>query len=85
MVDKIRCVISLTRGTNSNHPCPICLVPGYKMTELSEVSPLRDSTEMKNIYDKSQTLSADLAEALLKSYGLRDIKVSFKFLNNILY
>lgn len=85
MVDKIRCVISLTRGTNSNHPCPICLVPRDKMTQLSEVFPLRDSTEMKNIYDKSQTLSADLAEALLKSYGLRDIKVSFKFLNNILY
>lgn len=77
MVEKFRCVISLTRGTNSNHPCPICLVPGDKMTELSEVFPLRDSTEMKKIYDESQILSADLAEALLKSYGLRDIKVWF--------
>ena len=75
MVEKFRCVISLTRGTNSNHPCPICLVPGDRMTELSKVFPLRDSTEMKKIYDESQTLSADLAEALLKRYGLHDIKV----------
>jgi hypothetical protein len=45
------------------------------MTKLSEISPLWDSTEMKNIYKKSQTLSDDLAEALLKSHGLHDIKV----------
>jgi hypothetical protein len=30
---------------------------------------------MKNIYEKSQTLSADAAEALLKSLGLGNIKV----------
>ena len=69
--------MALIRGINSAHPCPICLVPGDKLDNLSARYPLRSTEDMKNIYNQAKELqNKGDAEQLLKSYGLRQVEVN---------
>lgn len=67
--------MALIRGTNSACPCPICLVHNDKLSDLSKLSELRTTKNMKDTYNKAQSLGAEAKETLLQSYGLRDIEV----------
>jgi Plavaka transposase len=71
-----RCTIALIRGINSKFPCPICLVPGDQLTNLTDKFTLRTTESMKNVYDEAQLLNATEREKLLKEYGLRNVKVT---------
>lgn len=75
-----RCMITLIRGLNSKFPCPVCLVPGDELTNLSTNFPLRTTSEMRQIYESSldPDLSAAQREEILKSYGLRGVEVKFE-------
>ncbi|KAJ3509094.1 hypothetical protein NLJ89_g5404 [Agrocybe chaxingu] len=68
-------IMALIRGLNSKAPCPICLVPDGQLTDLSIDFPLRTVEEMQNIFNDAQELNKGMAEELMKSYGLRNIKV----------
>lgn len=70
-----RCIMALIRGTNSNFPCPVCLVPGEGMCKGS-VGVLRTTKHMKRVYHEADKMdSAQLREDYLKGYGLRYIQV----------
>jgi hypothetical protein len=69
-------MISLIRGINSKFPCPVCLVPGDKLTDLSTDYPLRTTAEMENVYKSSVTMNAVGSEELLKNYGLCAVSVT---------
>jgi hypothetical protein len=67
--------MALTRGSSSNFPCPICLVPKEKMSK-GKVRTSRTTKSMKEVYKKAGKLKrAEDREALLKDCGLRGIKV----------
>lgn len=67
--------MALIRGVNSNFPCPVCLIPGDQLTDLSTNYTLRTTESMKKIYDDAQNLNATQRENLLKAHGLRDVSV----------
>ena len=71
-----RCMISLIRGLNSKFPCPVCLVPGDKLTDLSTDYPLRTTLDMEDIYKSAVAMNAADSEELLKNYGLRAVSVT---------
>jgi len=52
-----RCVITLIRGLNSKFPCPVCLVPGDQLVNLSTDFPLCTSSEMEKIYQSTKDLN----------------------------
>jgi len=68
--------MALIRGINSHFPCPVCLVPGEKLSDLSVTFPLRTTEAMKAVYEEANKApSAATKEAILKESGLRDVKV----------
>jgi hypothetical protein len=70
-----RCFMALVRGTGSDFPCPICLVPNTQMYDGS-THPLRTSDNMQKIYNEPAAIqSKTQQEKLLKKYSLRNVKV----------
>jgi hypothetical protein len=68
--------MALIRGINSLFPCPVCLVPGDKLSDLSVTFPLRTTEAMKAVYEEANNApNAAEKEAILKESGLRDVKV----------
>ena len=68
--------MALIRGINSHYPCPVCLVPADKLSDLSLSFPLRTTETMRTAYETANEAdSAAEKEAILKKYGLRDVKV----------
>jgi len=68
--------MALIRGINSHYPCPVCLVPADKLSDLSKMFKLRTTQDMKEVYEKAnQADSVAGKEAILKGSGLRDVKV----------
>ena len=68
--------MALIRGINSHFPCPVCLVPGEKLSDLSVTFPLRTTEAMKAVYEEANNApNAAEKEAILKESGLRDVKV----------
>ena len=68
--------MALIRGINSHYPCPVCLVPADKLSDLSKTFKLRTTQDMKEVYEKANEAdSIANKEIILKGYGLRDIKV----------
>jgi len=69
--------MALIRGLNSHRPCPVCLIPGDCLSDLSETYPLRTTETMRAVYEEGQQ-ARTVAEKqeILKEYGLRDVKVS---------
>lgn len=70
-----RCVMALIRGVGSLFPCPRCLIPEAKLGELSASAPLRTTASMKAIIMEARGMRSGEKEALLKSFGLRDVDV----------
>lgn len=68
--------MALVRGTNSNFPCPVCLVPNDKLCD-GVVYDSRTSKSMQEVYDVAEKMStADERESHLRGYGLRYVKVA---------
>ena len=68
--------MALIRGIRSHYPCPVCLVPADKLSDLSLSFPLRTTETMRTAYENANEAdSAAEKEAILKEYGLRDVKV----------
>ena len=67
--------MTLIRGLRSYAPCPVCLVPGNKLADLSETFELRTKGKMREIFEQARELNAMDKDELLKEYGLRDIEV----------
>jgi len=68
--------MALIRGINSHFPCPVCLVPAEKLSDLSLSFQLRTTETMRAVYETANKAdSAAEKEAILKGYGLRDVKV----------
>jgi hypothetical protein len=68
--------MALIRGINSHYPCPVCLVPADKLSDLSKTFKLRTTQDMKEVYETAnQADSAAEKEIILKGSGLRDVKV----------
>ncbi|KAL4251298.1 hypothetical protein AB1N83_013827, partial [Pleurotus pulmonarius] len=78
------CVMTLTRGTNSYYPCPICLVPEDKLAIHDKAYPPRTQATMKKVYDDAMEMrTVEESNNLLKKYGLRGIdNVFWKIANS---
>ncbi|TFK18477.1 hypothetical protein FA15DRAFT_253053 [Coprinopsis marcescibilis] len=73
-----QCVMAAIRGTNSKCPCPICLVPGDELNQLSKTYPLRTTEEMKRVYEEAQMCQTlEAKNEILMKVGLRDIENVF--------
>lgn len=67
--------MALIRGTNSNFPCPVCLIPNEKLHD-GIVYDCRTSESMEEVYKTAEAMSTvERREEYLKSYGLQYIKV----------
>jgi len=67
--------MALTRGTNSNFPCPVCLVPKEEMCK-GIVYEIRTTETMEGVYNEAKEMgTAEEREKLLKSFGLRGVEV----------
>ena len=67
--------MALTRGTKSNFPCPVCLVPKEEMHR-GVIGSLHTTETMREIYNEAMEMStAEQCEALLKSFSLCGIEV----------
>ncbi|KAG1851348.1 hypothetical protein DFJ58DRAFT_729007 [Suillus subalutaceus] len=67
-----QCVMALIHGLNSNCPCPVCLIPSTKLTDLRTAYPTRtveDTKAFLELYSRDRVAG----EAVLKVYGLRPI------------
>jgi hypothetical protein len=51
-------------------PCPVCLVPGDKLADLSKTFELWTKGKMREIYEQAQKLNAADKDDLLKTYGV---------------
>ena len=68
--------MALIRGLRGLCPCPICLVPNDKQADIVTLYPLRTSKDTLRIIKEADELQLQgEREELLKSYGLRYIKV----------
>ncbi|KAF8900821.1 hypothetical protein CPB84DRAFT_1815310 [Gymnopilus junonius] len=72
-----QCVMALIHGLQSYAPCPVCLIPGDELSNLSQAFELRTVEKMKQIYQEAQKMNAASKEELLKKYGLRDVENTF--------
>ncbi|KAH6871585.1 hypothetical protein BKA70DRAFT_1130952 [Coprinopsis sp. MPI-PUGE-AT-0042] len=66
-----QCVMANTRGSRSNFPCPVCLVPTGEQWRVSTPYPLRTSEEHAATYAAVAKMSAEDREKDLKALGLR--------------
>lgn len=71
-------MISLIRGHGSKCNCIVCLAPSESCSDLSQYFPLRTAEQSQAVVEEARSLRGDAAEALLKSYGLRNVDVSFE-------
>jgi hypothetical protein len=68
-----RCYFSLIRGLRCLCPCPICLVPTGKLSDLSAVYPERNQEHVKQLVRINEHKGAK--EDRLKPFGLRATEV----------
>ncbi|KAI0648452.1 hypothetical protein C8Q79DRAFT_905404 [Trametes meyenii] len=71
-------MMALIRGPNGKHPCPVCLVPQNKQSELGLVPQYqnRDCAEAKALVE-DKTLKGVAREQKFKSLGLRPVENVF--------
>lgn len=70
-------MIALTRGQNSNFPCPVCLVPKESLTTYSVEYEIRTTQRMKEAVTSARAQRTQrLGEEILSRLGLRDADVS---------
>ncbi|KII83174.1 hypothetical protein PLICRDRAFT_58549 [Plicaturopsis crispa FD-325 SS-3] len=71
-------VMALNRGLKGKSPCPVCLVPTEKLTDLLHDYPLRTSESTQKILEEANRLRIeDDRDKLLSQYGLRNIENAF--------
>jgi hypothetical protein len=74
--------MTLIRGLRSYAPCPVCLIPGDKLADLSETFELRTKGKMREIYEQAQELNTADKDDLLKTYGLQNVEVCYVVIRN---
>ena len=67
--------MALIRGLRGLCPCPKCLVPRDKLSDLSHNHELRTAQGIQGIFEKARNLGATARDEIFKKAGLRDIKV----------
>lgn len=73
--------MAMIRGVNCKFPCPICLVPGHKLTQLTRHYSLRTQERMMAVLEEARAQpTASLKNDKLKQYGLRDVEASVKLI-----
>ncbi|KAH9029162.1 hypothetical protein EDB85DRAFT_2147471 [Lactarius pseudohatsudake] len=73
-----QCVMSLTRGTKANSPCPICLVKKDELVDLTKTWPLRTAAHAQELVQQARGhRRVKDREALLSAYGLRNVNNVF--------
>lgn len=73
--------MSLTRGVRALWPCPVCLVPHDKLSDMTRCYPRRTSCDSQAILATARAKdTAEEREEALKEYGLRDILVRLSVL-----
>ncbi|KAG2143770.1 uncharacterized protein EDB93DRAFT_1241355 [Suillus bovinus] len=74
----------LTRGVRALWPCPICLVPHDKLSDMSHCYPRRTSRESQAILATAREReTAEEREEVLKEYGLCDVQNSFSTVSSM--
>jgi hypothetical protein len=73
--------MALTHGVRALWPCPVCLVPHDKLSDMSHCYPHRTSHDSEAILATvRERETAEEREEVLKDYGLRDVIVSLSLL-----
>jgi hypothetical protein len=71
----IRSIMAMIRGTGSKFPCPMCLIPGSELSNMTASYRLRTTAGMSAVLASTEGMTATEKEEVLKDHGLRDIKV----------
>ncbi|KAG2060446.1 hypothetical protein BDR06DRAFT_1053585, partial [Suillus hirtellus] len=70
--------MALTRGVRALWPCPVCLVPHDKLSDMLHCYPRCTSRDLQAILETvRERETAEEREEVLKEYGLRDVLNSF--------
>ncbi|KAH9971889.1 hypothetical protein BJV74DRAFT_799089 [Russula compacta] len=78
-----QCMMSLICGSNSKQSCPICLIKGEELADISRTWPLRMAGDTQRVIQDAQNLqSAAKCEDMLSDYGICDVKNVFWDLHN---
>lgn len=73
--------MALIRGSNGLCPCPICLIPLEKLSDLETAYPLRTAQDSEAAYNEAKrSQRRGDAESLMKNVGLRFVKVIMFYL-----
>ncbi|KJA13371.1 hypothetical protein HYPSUDRAFT_151670 [Hypholoma sublateritium FD-334 SS-4] len=72
-----QCYMALIRGTNSLHPCPVCLVQESDLSDLLIPPILRTTEDMMNALNEARKLPSKERDQKFKQYGLRDVENVF--------
>lgn len=67
--------MSLIRGIRGLYPCPICLVPKDKLSDLSQTYELRTQIGSEALVRRTQGMTMADAEQELRDQSLRPIEV----------
>ena len=67
--------MSLIRGYGGKLPCPICLAPEEKLSDVTATWPLRTAAQTQQVLKEAQALNRRDSEAHLSSYGIRNVDV----------
>lgn len=75
--------MTLIRGVNSLHPCPVCLVPRNALSDITTCYPSRTAQQSRKAYQEAfeyrRVGESGKAEEVLKTYSLRAVFVSVMF------
>jgi hypothetical protein len=69
--------MSLIRGFRGKFPCPICLVPGDELADISKTWPQWTAAHTQELLNNARGLNKTDRENLLSKNGIRNINVSF--------
>ena len=67
--------MSLTRGTSSKRPCPVCTVKEDELAEITKTWPPRIGAHAQDLVERARTLKAIEREKLLSEEGIRNVEV----------
>lgn len=73
--------MTLIRGVNSLHPCPVCLVPRNALSDITTCYPSRTAQQSRKAYQEAfeyrRVGESGKAEEVLKTYSLRAVFNAF--------
>jgi hypothetical protein len=69
--------MALIRGTKSKRPCPICLIDGNELADITKRSVLRTALDTQQLLQEARQMRrVSDREKLLSEHGIRDVDVS---------